>query len=136
MYKGYLLRIGNEAIPDKYIAESSYYVTPCQIQDLDSYRDNTGILHRTVVANTPSKVEFKTIDGLTNEEMKRLWGIFKRNFTAPEERKAKVTFYVPLDEDYIAEFMYLKNPKPQIDHIDSNTNTVYYKGLQFVLTGY
>ena len=75
-------------------------------------------------------------DGLTNEEMKSLWGIFKRNFTAPEERKAKVTFYVPLDEDYITEFMYLKNPKPQIDHIDSNTNTVYYKGLQFVLTGY
>lgn len=135
-FMGYLIKIGNKEIPTKYIAESSYYATPCQRQDLDSYRDNTGVLHRDVVDNRPSKVEFKTMEGLTEEEVTSIWGIFKANFASEKEMKAQIEFYDPLTGAYMTESMYLKNPKVQIDYIDRETSVVYYKSIQFVLTGY
>ena len=135
-FMGYLIKIGNKEIPTKYIAESSYYATPCQRQDLDSYRDNTGELHRDVVDHEPSKVEFKTMDGLTEAEITSIWGVFSDECTSWKELKADVEFYDPLTGDYCTEPMYLKNPKVQIDEIDLETNTVYYKPIQFTLTGY
>ena len=135
-FAGYLIKIGNKKIPTKYIAESSYYATSQQRQDLDSYRDNTGVLHRDVVENMPSKVEFKTMEGLTNEEMTEVWGIFQSEWSSSKELKAEVEFYEPLTGVYESEPMYLKMPKVQIDYIDGETNTIYYKSVQFVLTGY
>ena len=135
-YMGYLIKIGNKEIPTKYIAESSYYATPSQRQDLDSYRDNTGLLHRDVVEHEPSKVEFKTIDGLTEAEVTAIWDIFSSESANWNEMKANVEFYDPLTGTYLTEPMYLKNPKVQIDEIDQETNTVYHKSIQFTLTGY
>lgn len=135
-FMGYLIKVGNKEIPTQYIAESSYYATPFQRQDLDSYRDNTGVLHRDVVDNRPSKVEFKTMEGLSEEEITAIWSIFESNFTSGKEMKAEIEFYDPLTGMYGTESMYLKNPKVQIDYIDRETNVVYYKSVQFTLTGY
>lgn len=135
-YKGYLIKVGDKEIPIKYMAESSYYATPFQRQDLDSYRDNTGELHRDVVEHKPSKVEFKTMDSLSEEEFHLIWSIFKTQCTSWKELKANVEFYDPLTGLYSTEQMYLKNPKVQIDYIDKETNTVYFKSTQFILTGY
>lgn len=135
-FAGYLVKIGNKEFPTKFIAESSYYATPRQRQDLDSYRDNTGVLHRDVVEHMPSKVEFKTMEGLTNEEITSIWNIFQSEWSSGTELKAEVEFYEPLTGTYEAEPMYLKMPKVQIDYIDRETNAIYYKSVQFVLTGY
>lgn len=135
-FMGYLIKVGNKEIPTKYIAESSYYATPRQRQDLDSYRDNIGRLHRDVVEHQPSKVEFKTMDGLTEVEITSIWSIFSDESTNWNEMKADVEFYDPLTGEYQTEPMYLKNPKVQIEEIDIETNTVYYKSIQFSLTGY
>lgn len=136
MYNGYLVMVGSSKIPTEYIAEESYYATIWQRQDLDSYRDNTGKLHRDVVANKPSKIEFKTIDGLTNEQIVEITNIFEKNFTVYSERKALISFYDPSHDCYFEEYMYLKDPKYQIDYIDKDSDTVYYKSVQYILTGY
>ncbi len=135
-YMGYLIKVGDREIPTKYIAESSYYATPFQRQDLDSYRDNTGELHRDVVGHKPSKVEFKTMDSLSEEDFNSIWSIFETQCTSWKELKANVEFYDPLTGLYTTEPMYLKNPKVQIDYIDQETNIVYLKSTQFTLTGY
>lgn len=135
-FAGYLIKIGNKEFPIEHIAESSYYATPCQRQDLDSYRDNLGVLHRDVVDHKPSKVEFKTMDGLSDEEITSIWHIFESECSNETELKALVEFYEPLTGTYIAEEMYLKMPKVQIDYIDRDTNVIYHKAVQFVLTGY
>ena len=51
MYQGYLVKIGNIKLEYKYIQYGSYTVTPNQRQDLDSFRDNNGYLHRTVLSH-------------------------------------------------------------------------------------
>ena len=135
-FAGYLVKIGNTTFPTEHMAESSYYATPCQRQDLDSYRDNLGVLHRDVVDHKPSKVEFKTMDGLTDADITSIWNIFEQECSNETELKAVVEFYEPLTGAYVTEDMYLKMPKVQIDYIDRETNVIYHKSVQFVLTGY
>ena len=135
MYKGYLVKVGNSNIPTKYIAESSYYATPAQRQDLDSFRDNKGRLHRDVVENMPSKVEFKLMAGLSEEQVNEVVSIFYRNYTVRAERKALISFYDPSTGQYCEEYMYLKDTKYQLDYIDE-TGMPYFKEIQYVLTGY
>lgn len=136
MYDGYLVKIGASEIPTKYIAIASYYATPMQRQDLDSFRDNKGILHRDVVENMPSKVEFKLRAGLSEEEVREVTSIFDRNYTVRAERKALVEFYDLSTGMYCQEYMYLKDPKYQLDYIDEETGMPYYKEIQYILTGY
>ena len=47
-------------IPNKYISLTSYVSTPNQRQDLDSYQDNLGKLHRNTLDHTRSKLEWNT----------------------------------------------------------------------------
>lgn len=59
-FQGYLLKIEGVILPLRFIAIDNYEATPNQTMDLDTYRDTTGILHRTVVPHEPSKMEFNT----------------------------------------------------------------------------
>lgn len=59
-YKGYLLKVDGVIFPNSLIAFGSFSITPNQRQDLDSYRDSTGLLHRNILPHKPSKIEFTT----------------------------------------------------------------------------
>lgn len=59
-FKGYLLKIDGREFPNKFIFVSSYKSTPNQLQDLNSYRDANGKLHRNVLPHTLTKIEFNT----------------------------------------------------------------------------
>ena len=90
----YLLRVGSYEIDGtKFINWSKYNVTR-NIQDLDSYRDASGVLHRNAVDHVPLKVEFETRENLTNADMAEFFGNINSNLDA-KERKATVTVYVP-----------------------------------------
>ena len=54
----------------KYIKEKTYkgYVS---VQDLDSYRDANGLLHREALSHVPIKCEFETIP-LNNEQYEQI----------------------------------------------------------------
>lgn len=65
-YNGFLLKVAKSnindgfIIPDKFIQVSSYQVT-LATQDVDSYRDANGILHRdSVLSHKVAKIEFNT----------------------------------------------------------------------------
>ena len=60
MFQGYLLKINGEIFPTQYIQFGNYKATPNQIQDIDSYQDAKGLLHRNVLAHVRSKIEFNT----------------------------------------------------------------------------
>ena len=57
-FLGYLLKIGDNIIPNRYI--QTYLSTPNQVQDIDSYQDVDGILHREILPHTRTKIEFTT----------------------------------------------------------------------------
>lgn len=109
-YAGYLVKVGDYEVPtDKFIRAQSYKVT-LSVQDLDSYRDANGKLHRTALEHRVNKIEFETRNMLTNTEMAELMKGIANNYTVPAERRFVGTFYVPEIDDYISQDMYMSDP--------------------------
>jgi len=137
MYDGYLVKIGEYIFPMKYIAEETYNITPHQRLDLDSERDNLGELYREVADNRPSAIEFQTIAGLTNKEVKELFACIRAEFTNEDERKANVIYYDPETDEYTeAEKMYIPNPRFPIDEVDNVKKVVTYNAIGIQVVGY
>lgn len=109
-YAGYLIKVGNYEIPtDKYIKVQSYKAT-LSVQDLDSYRDANGVLHRTALEHRVNKVEFETPAMLTNAQMTELFKNIANNYTVPAKREFIGTFYVPEIDEYVSQEMYMSDP--------------------------
>lgn len=133
-YQGYLIKVGGYPIDtERFIQAKSYSVTR-NIQDLDSYRDANGVLHRTALDHVPIKVEFDTRNMLTNVEMAELFSNIRSNFSVTKERKASVTLYVPELDDYITQDMYTPDPKIQIYGIFDDV--IKYNSTRIAFIGY
>lgn len=136
-FDGTLLTVGNYAITgDIYINAKSYKVTR-NTQDLDSYNDANGYLHRFVLPHNPVKIEFQTRPDMTNEEWNDFWGPIASQFPdgrTSTERKVSVTAYVPELDDYVTEDMYIPDPEMTINHITDNV--IFYDAVRIAFIGY
>lgn len=133
-YNGYLIKVGDYEISMKrFIAAESYQVTK-NVQDLDSYRDANGVLHRNALEHAPIKVEFTTPAMLTNTEVAELMSSLKSQIVNEIERKYNVTVYVPELDDYVTQEMYM--PDPQFQIYGTYDNKVTYKPTRFAFIGY
>lgn len=134
-FAGYLLKVGNYEIDGyRYINYSDYKVT-YNSQDLDSYRDALGVLHRNALEHRVAKVEFSTREGLTNDEVATFMGAIRSNYTNATERKASVTVFIPEINDYITQDMYMSDPQFDIKVI-SKTNVIKYNKTRIAFIGY
>jgi hypothetical protein len=79
-------------IPNKYISIASYVSTPHQRQDLDSFQDNLGHLHRNTLEHTRSKLEWNT-PPMVERELIDLQNIIESGIINDKERKAKIIHY-------------------------------------------
>ena len=135
-FAGYLLRVGSYEIDGtKFINWDKYNVTR-NIQDLDSYRDASGVLHRNALAHVPLKVEFETRANLTNAEIAEFFGNINSNYTDAKERKANVTLYVPELDTYETQEMYMSDPQFKIKRIEPRTNVIHYESVRVAFIGY
>lgn len=132
-YQGYLIKVGNYTIPHKYIKANSYNATLI-VQDLDSYRDANGVLHREALRHRANKIEFETPAMLTNKQMSEFLSNIRNNYTVPLERKSKVTLYVPELDDYITQEMYM--PDPQFSIYGIFKETIYYNPTRIAFIAY
>ncbi len=133
-YSGFLIRVGDYTIPDdKYINAKSYTATR-NIQDLDSYRDANGILHRTALEHVPLKIEFETPPMLTDITYGDLMWNIRRNYIIPQERKVLATVYVSEINDYVTQEMYVPDPKPTV--YGTYGGRVYYNAIRLAFIGY
>lgn len=132
-YKGYLLKVGNYKIPHKYISASSYKAY-LNSQDLDSYRDGNGVLHRNALSHQPNKIEFNTRNMLSDKEFSAFMGNIQENYTNNLERKASVTAYIPEVDKYITQDMYISDIQPEIYSADSKS--IKYKEIRIAFIGY
>jgi hypothetical protein len=97
MFDKYFVKIINTSgeevpIPNKYISLASYVSTPHQRQDLDSYQDNLGHLHRNTLTHTRSKLEWNT-PPMVERELMDLQNIIESGIINDKERKAKIIHY-------------------------------------------
>ena len=134
-YSGFLIKVGDYIIPaNKYIKADSYSVYR-NIQDLDSYRDANGFLHRNVLSHVANKVEFETPAMLTNIEFASLMKNIQRNYISSlEERKALVTLYIPEIDDYVTQEMYI--PDIQFTIYGIFGNVIKYNAFRLAFIGY
>ena len=94
-YSGYLIKIGGSngnAFPFKYIKVDGYNVTPNQRMETEAKRAVTGLLHRSTVEHTASKIEIRT-PYLTNLDVDDMMTIFRNAWTNTSERKLKIEYY-------------------------------------------
>lgn len=132
-YQGYLIKVGNYQIPHKFIKADTY--SPYRnVQDLDSYRDANGILHRNALAHVPNKVEFETPSMLTNIQFEELMSNIRANYTNAIERKASVTMYVPETNSYETQEMYMPDITPKIYGIFNGV--IKYNPIRLAFIGY
>lgn len=113
MYQGYLLKIGNYIVPDKYIRADSYspYVN---MQDVNAFTDANGYLHRNAVELKVAKVEFETVAMMTNKTFTEFMRNIQSNYVSPKERKVIITAYIPEYDDYVTQTGYLADFTPKI----------------------
>ena len=79
-------------IPNKYISLASYVSTPHQRQDLDSFQDDEGRLHRNTLTHTRSKLEWNT-PPLYERDLIKLQDILNSGIINGMERKTKIIHY-------------------------------------------
>lgn len=133
-YQGYLIKVGDYTIDTKRFVKADSYSVYRNIQDLDSYRDANGYLHRTALDHVPNKVEFETPPMLTNFEFAELMLNIRRNFTVTSERKASVTLYIPELDDYVTQDMYMPDFQPSI--YGNYDGMLRYDAIKLTFIGY
>lgn len=133
-YKGYLIKVGNYTIPLSMIKAESYKVTNYS-QDLDSYQDVDGELHRNALELQAPKVEFETRNMLTNTELTALLSSIQANYTIPLEKKASVEVYVPEIDKYITNNMYMADFSPTMYYADSTMIKYLSTRMAFISYG-
>ena len=133
-FLGYLIKVGSfEITGDNIINESSYKATRI-IQDVDSYRDANGVLHRTTLEHQAMKVEINTRNGLTNETLAAFLEGIQGQFTDASQRKASVECFIPEINDYVTQEMYMPDPEITINHIDGDI--IFYDSVRLAFIGY
>lgn len=136
-YQGFLIKVGEYTIPLNMIQYDSYkpYIS---VQDLDSYPDANGRLHRTVVRgfmdDAPAKVEFNTRNNMTNDDFASLMASIHSQFTNVAERKSTVMMFIPEYNDYVTQEMYMPDVQPTINRIIDGV--IYYDPIRLAFIGY
>lgn len=131
-YSGFLLKIGNYTFPQKYIKAESYsaYVN---MQDLDSWPDANGFLHREAVELKALKVEFETPAMLTNIELSEIMNNIKANYTIEKARQCQITAYIPEYDLYVTQTGYMADFTPTI--YSTWDGVIHYNPIRLAFIG-
>lgn len=131
-YSGFLLKLNGIIIPHKYMAYDTYKVT-VNTQDLDSYQDANGYMHRDVLEHSQIKIEWN-FPFATNIFLQELLGIFRSIWGESPERKTECTVYVPEWDKYYTGTFYMPDPTFQVYSIKGGEIT--YRPVRFALIEY
>jgi hypothetical protein len=133
-YSGFLFKVGDYIVSGKNIISADGISITKNVQDVDSYRDANGVLHREALDHAPIKVEFSTRNMLTDAQMQDFLSNVRRNYINEKERKVLATVYVPEDGDYRTCEMYMSTPTPEIYGV--LRGTIYYKPMRLAFIQY
>ena len=133
-FEGYLMKAGAATFPHKYIQISTYQTTPSQRQDLDSYQDSQGNLHRTVLPHDRSKIVFKTMDDLKLAEKQEIQAFFNGAMTNVRERKVSLTYWNDESNAYATGSFYIPDVTYPIKRIEADN--IVYDSVEYHLIEY
>ncbi len=137
-FSGYLIKVlGNTdaEVPLDRIKLASYKATPSQRMESEAGRAVTGLLHRTPVEHTSTKIEFDT-PPMTNTELQEFLSIFRNRWSNELERRLDIMYYNEEEHDYILADVYMPDIEYTISRIDTATNTIYYDSFRVAFIEY
>lgn len=132
-YSGFLIKVGNYTIPHNWIRAETYSITK-NGQDLDSYRDANGVLHREALEHWVAKAEFETPPLKTNTEVVQFMSSISSQYISAVEKKAIVTLYIPEMDEYVTQEMYVPDIQFPIYQVDGNI--IKYNQFRVAFIGY
>ena len=121
--------------PLKYMKAESYKVTPNQRMESSANRATTGVLHRTTVSHTASKIDFTT-PPLTNSEVNDIHTKLTNAYTDALQRKLDLRYYDPSSDSYKTGTFYVPDIDYDILRVDTSKNIVHYNGIRFAFIEY
>ena len=134
-FEGYLIKIGDkDKFFNKYIKEETYKVSK-KVLDMDSYRDATGTLHRSVLDHMSYTVEIG-IRALAGADMESLMSAIRNSFKQPKERRVSLTFWLAEESRYVTADCYMPDIDFVINHIDDKNNYIWYDETTLKFIGY
>ena len=135
-YNGYLLKFGNEELPNKYLAYDSYSITPNQRTELEAYRDqNTNKLHRETIPYFKTKIDCET-HVMYEDEKISFQNIIRSGLVNAIERKYHVEYYDPEESTYKEGDFYIPDTEFKIIRVDDEDNTILYNKIRLALIEY
>lgn len=133
-YQGWLIRVGNFTVSTKEYIKANSYTVSKKVQDIDSYRDANGVLHRQVLGNAPLKIEFETRAMLNARQMSTLMNGLRANMSNTTERRALVTAYLPEEDRYVTQEMYM--PDIEFSLYGNYKGDLQYNSVRLAFIGY
>ena len=137
-FSGYLIKLGGSAgteLPLKYMKLDAYNITPNQRMESKATRSVTGVLHRTTVEHTATKIEFNT-PYIDNRDLQTLNNLIQSAFTNTLERKLTINYYDQETDSYRDAICYMPDVDYSIARIDTNANIVYYDSIRYAFIEY
>ena len=122
-------------LPVRYIKSESYKVTPHQRMESEANRSADGVLKRTTVSHTATKIEFNTIN-LTNSDVKTLYALFTGAFTNSKQRKLEIRYYDPESDSYKTGDFYMPDADYDINRVDVSARVVHYNPIRYAFIEY
>lgn len=132
-YSGYLLRFGSVSLPNRYIAQGTYSITPNQRTELSAYRDNNNSLHRATSPNHKTKITFSTTVLDLNDKI-NLQSIIASGIINNTERKVQVTYWNDETNSYHTSYFYI--PDVTFTILDTLGSNIYYNPISYTFIEY
>lgn len=137
-YGNFLIKLGGSsgtALSLEYIQYETYKVTPNQRMDIEAGRDSTGLLHRSVVGHTATKVEFET-PYMDSSRVGTMMSLIKSYWTSTKERKINLQYYDPETDSYKTGTFYMPDIEFNIRNIDTVKKVVNYDPIRIAFIEY
>ena len=133
-YAGYLIKLGGSGgtvLSDKFIKAEGYEITPNQRMETEAKRSVTGVLYRSTVEHTATKIEINT-PNMTNETVAELMSLLREYWTSNIERKLVLEYYDIETDTYKTGTFYMPDIKFQIAHADASKITYKETRIAFI----
>ena len=132
-YNGFLIKVGNYKIPHSWIKAETYSALYSG-QDLDSYRDANGVLHRNALDRKPDKIEFEIPAGWDDEKKCIFMEHISNQYVDVKERKVIASYYDVETGEYEESEMYIPDITWTIKSVINGK--IMYDSARFALIGY
>lgn len=117
------------------IRAETYKIIPNARQDVDSYRDANGLLHRNTVTHTATTIQFNLIP-MKQAQMKQIMSALNSAYSSKTERKCTIQYYDPESGGYKSGEFYLGANHPVFEIYGTYKNEIFYKETEFKFIEY